>query len=483
MVVHNDGGGLRLNRFVVCAVGIARAVDLVRRVTQGRVVCPVFQRILDGGLNGGVDGELDVVAAGAQLVFHGVAVGGGVLKVVQLQQDVDDLIHRVFDVVRVGVHAGSRVRVFLQHMRGRRVKRLLILLVGDVLVFVHAAQDVVGAVVGDGGVIHALLLPRVEIPARIVVVGRVACARQHGAFAERQFAQRFAEIPLRGGVHAVVVFAEVDGVQVAFENLILCVARFQLHGEVRFLNFALVALLGGKERILNQLLGDGRAALRGGGGQVRHERADNALDVHAVVRVEARILHGDKGVLEVCRHGLNRHHDAVLRAFVFGDEVAVGVVDEGGLRLIVNRGEVKRRGSFHVPFRNADHRADCRQPCHQHQHRENADDVDGNRQHEVRLLHLRLENGVLVDLFLLRQRFAIIRRSVPEVLVREHVRLPRNFHGVVVVRPVRVVLVRIIALRVVGMTVLIGKIVVFRHKVREIVAFLHCFSPFAPSAA
>ena len=69
VVVHNDGGGLRLNRFVVCAVGIARAVDLVRRVTQGRVVCPVFQRILDGGLNGGVDGELDVVAAGAQLVL------------------------------------------------------------------------------------------------------------------------------------------------------------------------------------------------------------------------------------------------------------------------------------------------------------------------------------------------------------------------------------------------------------------------------
>ena len=91
--------------------------------------------------------------------------------------------------MRVGVHAGGCVRVFLQHMRGRRVKRLLILLVGDVLVFVHAAQDVVGAVVGDGGVIHALLLPRVEIPARIVVVGRVACARQHGAFAERQFAQ------------------------------------------------------------------------------------------------------------------------------------------------------------------------------------------------------------------------------------------------------------------------------------------------------
>ena len=88
--------------------------------------------------------------------------------------------------------------------------------------------------------------------------------------------------------------------------------------------------------------------------------------------------------------------------------------------------------------------------------------------------------GALVDLFLLRQRFAIIRRSVPEVLVREHVRLPRNFHGVVVVRPVRVVLVRRIALRVVLIAVLIGKIVVFRHKVRGIVAFLHCFSPFAP---
>ena len=399
-VVQHHRGALGLDDLVIGAVGVAGAVDLVRRIPQGGILGPVGHGVLHGGLNVRVDGQHHPVAAGTQLVLHGVAVGGGVLQLVQLQQDVHHLGNGVFHIMRIIVHAAGGGGIRLQHIGRGRIQGLLILLVGDELVLVHAAQDVVRAVVGDGDVIHTLLGAGVEVPPGIVVIGAVAGAGQHGALPQCQLRQGLAEVALRRRLHAVVVFAQPDGVQVTLQDLILGVTGLQLHGQIGLLNLALVALLGGQEGVLDQLLGDGGAALHAGGGQVGHEGAHNALDVHAAVGVEAGILHRHEGLLQILGHGGDGHHDAVLDALVLGDQVAAAVIDKGGLGLIVQGGQVEGGGGLHVALGHAGHRAQPRQAHHQHQQRQDAHHVHHNAQDKVGLAHRRLEDAAGTGLVL-----------------------------------------------------------------------------------
>lgn len=135
---------------------------------------------------------------------------------------------------------------------------------------------------------------------------------------------------MAGGLDAVVALAQGDDVEVPLQNLLLGVFALQLDGQVRLLQLALVALLGGQQRGLDELLGDGGAALRALVLQVGDKGADDALDVDAVVGEEARVLHGHKGVDQILRDLVVIGPDAVLRSLVGGDELAVAVVDEGG---------------------------------------------------------------------------------------------------------------------------------------------------------
>ena len=276
-VIQHHGGGLGLHDLIIGAVGIARAVNAVLGIAQGGVIIVVVQHVLHRFLDLGIQAEVYVIAAGAQLVFHQVAVIAGVVQLVDLEQRLHHIADGVLHVVHVVVQlAFARA---LQHVRGIGRQRRDVLLVGDELVFVHHAQGVIGAVVGDGRVIGGLALPGVEIAPGIIVVGIGAHAGQHGALAQRQIAQLFAKVALGRRVHAVVVFAQVDGVQVAFQDLLLGVLVFQLHGQVGFLDLALVALLAAQDGVLDQLLGDGAAALLGAGDEVLDQRAGNALDI------------------------------------------------------------------------------------------------------------------------------------------------------------------------------------------------------------
>ena len=78
-------------------------------------------------------------------------------------------------------------------------------------------------------------------------------------------------------------------------------------------------------------------------------RARHALEVDAVMLVEARVLHGDGGLLhDVGDLALADEH-AVLGAVQLGDDLAVHVVDHGvdGLRVpaqVVERRQVAREG-------------------------------------------------------------------------------------------------------------------------------------------
>ena len=76
-----------------------------------------------------------------------------------------------------------------------------------------------------------------------------------------------AEVGARGGLHAVGAVAEVDGVQVLGEDLLLRPLALEVVGErglAQLLEDRAVAL--GRERVLHELLGDRRAALGGAAG-------------------------------------------------------------------------------------------------------------------------------------------------------------------------------------------------------------------------
>ena len=128
--------------------------------------------------------------------------------------------------------------------------------------------------------------------------------------------------------------------------------------------------------------------------------------------VEAGVLHGHEGLLEVDGHGLDGHHDAVLDALVLGDEVAVGVVDEGGLRLVIQGGEVQGRGGFHIALGDADHRAHQREAAHQHQHKQDPHRVHQHGKDEIGLLYTRLEDRMRIDLLLREEKIRLLLPGV-----------------------------------------------------------------------
>ena len=231
-------------------------IDFVGRIAQAGIVAPVCQRVFDDLLNFSVEAEVDAVTARAEFVFHRIAVRGSIFQTVEVEKGIHHVADGVFDVVRIGVHI-RRSGGFFQHAGRRTIQRGIVLLGGNQPVFTHLPQHIIRAVVGDVGRVAAFGVAGIEVAARVVIIRASGQTGQHRAFAKRQLIQFLAEIAVSRHAHAVVTAAEEDGVQIAFQNLFFCVARFQLHRQIGFLQLALVGLLAGKHGLLDELLGDG----------------------------------------------------------------------------------------------------------------------------------------------------------------------------------------------------------------------------------
>ena len=145
-------------------------------------------------------------------------------------------------------------------------------------------------------------LGAVRIAARRQPRRRLHQAGEHGRFGERQVPRRFAEIALRRPLDAVSAGAEIDAVEIEFENLRLGEFVFEPQREHDFLKFAGDGAFLGEEQIFGELLGDGRAALRRAAMKyVGDERARDAERIDAAMRVKAAVLDGDEGVGHVIR--------------------------------------------------------------------------------------------------------------------------------------------------------------------------------------
>src|SRR6516162_7134413 len=101
---------------------------------------------------------------------------------------------------------------------------------------------------------------------------------------------RFAEITLRRPFDAVGAGAEIDAIEIKFENLRLSEFVFEPQREHDLLKLAVDGAFLGEEQILRQLLRDGRAALRRAAAKhVGNQRARDAERIDAAMGVEAAI--------------------------------------------------------------------------------------------------------------------------------------------------------------------------------------------------
>ena len=216
----------------------------------------------------------------------------------------------------------------LEHREARQVLRGTRRLgVGDLVHRGHAGQDV--AVAGEERCLVALAVRGVELRRVVQHAG------QDRALAQAELVGVDPEVRLGGGLDAVRPTTEVDGVEVARQDLLLALLLLQLQRQDRLVHLAGDRPLLGQVEDLHVLLGDRRGALRRTAAGVVERRADDALGIDAAVGPEGPVLGGDHGVLQLLRHVAVGDDLAVLRGVLPELGLAVVVVDERGLGLEV----------------------------------------------------------------------------------------------------------------------------------------------------
>ena len=149
--------------------------------------------------------------------------------------------------------------------------------------------------------------------------------------AERRRRVRRQKVPLDRRLHPVGALPEVHGVQVLLEDLLLRVLLVEPQGEDDLLHLAVHRPGRVEDALLDELLGDRRAALEDLTGRGVGDRGpEDAVEVDAVVGPEGVVLDGDDGVLEEHGHLVQGDVLAVLGP-EHPDDVPVGVVDRGAL--------------------------------------------------------------------------------------------------------------------------------------------------------
>lgn len=178
---------------------------------------------------------------------------------------------------------------------------------------------------------------------RVVARRRLDEAGQHRRLLQLQVLGVLGEVALGGRLDPVGLLPEERDVEVVLQDLLLAEFLLDLDRVLELTHLAAQGLLGGlgdllrvvarllDEDVLHVLLGEGRGALRGAALlHVAVHRAQDALEVHRAVLVEARVLDRDDRVLHVRGDVLERDDGAVTRV-VRRDEPALVVQDRDPL--------------------------------------------------------------------------------------------------------------------------------------------------------
>ena len=187
---------------------------------------------------------------------------------------------------------------------------------------------------------------------------RLRQRRQIGGFGDREFVHRFVEIDQRCGRDAVGAEAEIDFVEIEFEDAVLGIGALDAHRQQGFLDLAGERHLVGQKEVLRDLLGDRRGALRTPVGaeilRIQHGGARHAGEVDAAMLVEVLVLGGQERVDDQLRHRLDRQIEPALLG-VFAEQRAVGRMDaRHHRRLVILKLRVVRQVLGEMPDRARD---------------------------------------------------------------------------------------------------------------------------------
>ncbi len=179
----------------------------------------------------------------------------------------------------------------------------------------HAIDHVVAAF--DGAV---------ALPIGIKIAGSLGQRREIGRFRHGQLMHGLVEIDQRRRGDTVGAEAEIDLVEIEFENLVLGIGALDFQRQQRLLGLALEGDFVGQQEVLGDLLGDGGGALRAAVAavilEIDHRRAGDSRKIQTAMLVKILIFRCEEGVDDQLRHRLDRDIESALSR-VFRDQRTV----------------------------------------------------------------------------------------------------------------------------------------------------------------
>ena len=118
-------------------------------------------------------------------------------------------------------------------------------------------------------------------------------------------------------------------------------------------------MLKGEHGIFNQLLGNGRTALKRTAGEVGEYRSEDALEVNAHMAAEAHVFDRNHCVLQVYGNILKLCPFPVFQAIIIPQDFVVYIIEYRGLVLLGNQGKVQLRHGLQIGFCHAQYKADA----------------------------------------------------------------------------------------------------------------------------
>ena len=331
-VIERGGEGVELRVFERGQIhhGFDDGADVAQGVEGAVVALFVWHTRADNGQHFGVAGVDDDSGALQEVFFQTIAffqggqgAGQGILgflldERVKGGEDVEAVFGEVFffvvftellvnEVNKGGeAHPGS----LCIHRHDVKRQRLRELHVGfaDEVVLLHKAEHHVAPLQGVFGV-----------AARVGEAGFAHEADKHGDFVQAEVFELFVEVVFAGKAKAMdgalTVLAEVDFVEIAFEDVFFAVVVFEDERHQHFFEFARQGLFVGEVVVFDELLGEGTGTLFAGFLDVGDvDGASEAARVYAGVAPEVFVFDGDQAVNKHRRHVFEVDQYAVLFA-------------------------------------------------------------------------------------------------------------------------------------------------------------------------
>src|SRR5262245_27396688 len=134
------------------------------------------------------------------------------------------------------------------------------------------------------------------------IIRSLGQASKKRAFLEREFIRRLAEIAARRHLDAPGAAAEINGIEIELEDLPLAQRVLDARRHDHLADLALIGQVFAHQQVLDDLLGDGRAAMWAARrGEIADEGTDQATLVDPPMLIKTSVLGREKGLLHVLR--------------------------------------------------------------------------------------------------------------------------------------------------------------------------------------